>query len=76
MLFFAANWSDESKSMSDVVNLLSQDEKNKTFLRFLEIEAEEHEELCVKYGVDAVPTFIFLKVTPDYLNLVGSIRSN
>ena len=65
MLCFAANWSDESKHMLEVVGLLSQDEKNKSLLRFLEIEAEDYEDLSIKYGVEVVPTFIFIKV--EYL---------
>ena len=67
MLCFAANWSDESKHMLEIVSLLSQEEKNKSLLRFLEIEAEDYEDLSVKYGIEVVPTFIFTKVDV-YLN--------
>ena len=62
MLFFTANWSDECKMMSDVVTLVAQDEKYKPVLRFLEIEAEDYEQQSVSYAVEAVPTFVFIKV--------------
>jgi thioredoxin-related protein len=62
VLCFAANWSDESKHMLEIVSLLSQEEKNKSLIRFLEIEAEDYEDLSVKYGIEVVPTFIFIKV--------------
>ena len=48
--------------MLDIIGLLSKDEKNKNCVRFLEIEAEEYEDLSMKYEIEVVPTFIFLKV--------------
>ena len=62
VLYFAAHWSDECKLMSEVIKELGKDEKNHGGLaRFLEIEAEDNEELSIKYGVEAVPSFVFLK---------------
>lgn len=61
VLFFSANWSDECKLMSNVISELAKDEKNRNAVRFLEIEAEDNEELSIKYGVEAVPSFVFIK---------------
>ena len=35
-------------------------------VQFLQIEAEEFEEISLKYSVDAVPYFIFIKVTVQF----------
>jgi thiol-disulfide isomerase/thioredoxin len=61
VLFFSAKWSEECKLMNDVIVELSKDEKNSQ-LRVLIIEAEDHETITVKYGVEAVPTFVFINV--------------
>ena len=62
MLFFAAEWSDESKLMQDVVDELIKNETYQNNVRFLQIEAEQFEDLSIKYNVEVVPSFIFLKV--------------
>jgi Grx4 family monothiol glutaredoxin len=59
--FFSASWSEESKVMSNVVDELVKDHKYNKSTRFLKIEAENFEDLCIKYGIDAVPSFLFLK---------------
>ncbi len=59
--FFCAKWSDESNAMSEVVAELAK--SGKAAAHFLQVEAEDFEELCGQYGVEAVPTFIFIKVT-------------
>jgi len=62
VLFFAADWSDESKLMQDVVEELIKNEKYQSTVRFLQIEAEKFEDISIKYNVEVVPSFIFLKV--------------
>ena len=41
---------------------MCKDEASKVSLRVLEIEAEDFEEISINYGVEAVPTFILVKV--------------
>jgi hypothetical protein len=62
VLFFGANWSDECKLMSGVLEELVKDDKNEKMIRFLEIEAEDNEDLSIKYAIEAVPSFVFLRV--------------
>jgi thioredoxin-like negative regulator of GroEL len=62
VLFFSANWSEECKQMLEVFNELSKDKKITEKLRVLEIEAEEHEDITLKYGIDVVPSFVFVNV--------------
>lgn len=62
MIFFAAHWSEESKLMSSILQEMCKDEASKVSLRVLEIEAEDFEEISINYGVEAVPTFILVKV--------------
>jgi hypothetical protein len=61
-LFFAADWSEESQLMSDVVVELLKNEKTARSAKFLQLEAEEFEELSIKYDIEAVPTFVFIRV--------------
>jgi len=61
VLFFAADWSDESKLMESVVNELAKDEKFKNIVRILQVEAEVHENISIRYNVEVVPTFVFLQ---------------
>ena len=62
VLYFSASWSEECNLMSDVIKELAKNEKTSRSTKFLQIEAEEFEDLSVKYGIEAVPTFLFLKV--------------
>jgi hypothetical protein len=48
--------------MSGVLEELVKDDKNEKMIRFLEIEAEDNEDLSIKYAIEAVPSFVFLRV--------------
>jgi thiol-disulfide isomerase/thioredoxin len=61
VVFFAAEWSDESKLMENVINELAKDEKYKNIVRILQVEAEIHENISIRYNVEVVPTFVFLQ---------------
>jgi thiol-disulfide isomerase/thioredoxin len=61
VVFFAAEWSDESKLMENVINELAKDEKFKNIVRILQVEAEIHENISIRYNVEVVPTFVFLQ---------------
>ena len=62
ILFFTANWSDECKHVNSVFEELSKDQKYLNSLKVLEIEAEEFEDASMKYGIESVPAFVFIKV--------------
>lgn len=62
VLFFSAEWSDESKLMGEVVMELLKSEKVTRTAKFLQLEAEEYEEISMNYDVEAVPTFVFIRV--------------
>ena len=61
VVFFAAEWSDEIKLMENVINELAKDEKYKNIVRILQVEAEIHENISIRYNVEVVPTFVFLQ---------------
>ena len=61
VVFFAAEWSDESKLMENVINELAKDEKYKNIVKILQVEAEIHENISIRYNVEVVPTFVFLQ---------------
>ena len=62
VLFFSAQWSDESKLMGDVAEEMVKTEKVSRTTKFIQIEAEDFEDLSMKFDIEAVPTFVLLKV--------------
>ncbi len=48
--------------MSNVIGEFNKDDTYRNLVRFLEIEAEDNEDLSIKYGIEAVPSFVFLRV--------------
>ena len=55
------------KSLPKSKTVLGKRTRKERVKKFLEIEAEDYEDLSVKYGIEVVPTFIFTKVDV-YLN--------
>jgi hypothetical protein len=45
-----------------VFNELSKEGKYTNSLAVMEIEAEEFEDISMKYGIESVPSFVFIKV--------------
>ncbi len=62
VVFFSAEWSEESKLMADVVGEMVKSEQLSKTTRFVQLDAEEFEETSMKYNVEAVPTFVLLRV--------------
>eukprot|EP00798_Chlamydomonas_sp_ICE-L_P015678 gene15678-21783_t len=58
VLHFWASWSEPCKHMDTVVEALSKEHASVAFGR---VEAEEADDLTIKYGVTMVPAFIMLK---------------
>lgn len=72
ILFFSAEWSDESKLMSDVVTELMKVEKISKCTKFVKIEAEDFEDISMNYDIEAVPTFVFLRNGEITQRVVGA----
>lgn len=52
--------------MNDVVNELIKDNLfNNGSVKFVQIEAEDFEKISLDYSVEAVPTFVFIKVLDE-----------
>jgi len=60
VLNFWAQWSEPSKALNTVFEQLAQ-QHNAPGVRFASVEAEEVGDVTEKYGIDAVPAFVFLK---------------
>lgn len=60
VVHFSAAWTPQCKQMDDVISELAKDVSLST-IKFLKLEAEDVPELSIRYKVEAVPTFIFLK---------------
>lgn len=72
IVFFSADWSDECKLMSSVVDEILKNEELKKTTKFLELEAEEHEEISIKFNIEAVPTFVFLRNKQVIQKVIGA----
>lgn len=60
VVHFSAAWTPQCKQMDDVISELAKDLSLST-IKFVKLEAEDVPELSIRYKVEAVPTFIFLK---------------
>lgn len=72
VLFFSAQWSDESKLMGDVAEEMVKTEKVSRTTKFIQIEAEDFEDLSMKFDIEAVPTFVLLKNKQILQKVVGA----
>ena len=59
LLYFWAPWAEPCKQMTDVVAELSRKYQQ---LLFLQIEAEEQNEISESFDIESVPSFIVLRV--------------
>jgi len=58
VVHFWAPWAEQCKQMNEVLEELSKANNDVVFLK---LEAEEVAEISMKYEVEAVPTFLFIK---------------
>lgn len=72
VIFFSAEWSDECKLMGNVVQEVLKNENLAGTTRFLQLEAEEHEEISIEFDIEAVPTFVFLRNKKVIQKVVGA----
>uniref|UniRef100_A0A2R5LED4 Putative glutaredoxin-related protein n=1 Tax=Ornithodoros turicata TaxID=34597 RepID=A0A2R5LED4_9ACAR len=81
VLYFRADWAPQCKQVDDLIPDLVQD-KELSHAVFCRVEAEEAQELCAKFGIESVPTFVVLlkgdsvaKVEGvDMVNLVQKVK--
>lgn len=72
VLFFSAEWSEESKLMSDVVVEMLKSSQINQSTRFIQLDAEQFEDISLNYAVEAVPTFVFLRNKDILQRVVGA----
>lgn len=72
VLFFSAEWSEESKLMSDVVVEMLKSSQINQSTRFIQLDAEQFEDISLNYDVEAVPTFVFLRNKDILQRVVGA----
>lgn len=60
VVHFSATWAPQCQQMNDVMAELAKDTQFSN-VKFVKLEAEDLPEVSEKYGISAVPTFIFLK---------------
>jgi thioredoxin 1 len=55
---FYAEWCEPCKSMSPIIDQLSEEKKE---IKFIKIDVEENQELASQYSVFTIPTFLVFK---------------
>uniref|UniRef100_A0A182LRT3 Uncharacterized protein n=1 Tax=Anopheles culicifacies TaxID=139723 RepID=A0A182LRT3_9DIPT len=60
IVLFSAEWAEQCKQISDVMNELAKQTEFKT-LQFLDVPAEDLSELSMRHQIDSVPTVLFLR---------------
>lgn len=66
---FSANWCGPCKRISPIFKKLSQEYKN---IYFYDVDIDENPLLPEKFGIIAMPTFVFLKDEKEILRLQGA----
>uniref|UniRef100_A0A182R811 Thioredoxin domain-containing protein n=1 Tax=Anopheles funestus TaxID=62324 RepID=A0A182R811_ANOFN len=60
VVLFSAEWAEQCKQISDVMNELAKQTEFKA-LQFLDVPAEDLSELSMRHQIDSVPTVLFLR---------------
>lgn len=61
VVLFSADWAEQCAQILDVLSDLAKKPEYANALQFLDVSAENLSEVSLKYGVEAVPTVLFLR---------------
>lgn len=61
VVLFSAEWAEQCEQIRDVLTDLSKKSEYADALNFVDVSAEDLSEISIKYGIDAVPTVLFLR---------------
>lgn len=61
VVLFSADWAEQCAQILDVLNDLAKKSDYTNALQFLDVSAEDLSEISLKFGIEAVPTVLFLK---------------
>ncbi|XP_013385736.1 glutaredoxin-3-like isoform X2 [Lingula anatina] len=71
VVHFSADWAPQCKQMNDVLDELTKDTRFIN-VRFVKLEAESAPEVSEKFGISAVPVFVFLRGKKEVDRLNGA----
>ncbi|KAF7105516.1 hypothetical protein CFC21_106319, partial [Triticum aestivum] len=71
VIYFSAKWSAPSRSISPVFDDLAKNHIDVTFLKVV-VEVEDNMSIAEEFGVEAMPTFLFMKEGKVVDHLVGA----
>ncbi|GAU91682.1 hypothetical protein RvY_03892 [Ramazzottius varieornatus] len=69
--FFWAPWAEQCQQMNEILEELSKD-SSLFSVKFLSIEAEKLSPLTSKYGIDSVPSFVFIRNSKEVDRVIGA----
>lgn len=69
ILDYWARWCGPCKVMKPIMEEIAQECKGKVVIE--EIDVDKHQERAVQYGVQSIPTLVFLKGEKEVDRLVG-----
>lgn len=61
VVLFSAEWAEQCAQILDVLSDLAKKPEYANALQFLDVSAENLSEVSLKYGIEAVPTVLFLR---------------
>jgi len=70
LLYFSASWCGPCKSMSPVMDRVSQ--HNEAQLNVVKIDVDQAQSLAAQYGVRSIPTLVLVHIEQAVETLVGS----
>lgn len=72
---FYATWCGPCKVIAPVLEKLGEDMKDKLVVLKIDVDEEKCTELCEKYSVTSMPTFVFIKAGAEVDKFAGANES-
>lgn len=71
VVFFWASWAEQCQQMNEILEELSKD-SSLFSVKFLSVEAEKLCKTTQKYGIESVPSFVFIRNSIEVDRVVGA----
>lgn len=76
MVDFSATWCGPCQMMSPAVSELKKEYEENDKVTIIAVDIDENPEICAKYSVMSVPTFLFIKKGEVVESIIGAVAKD